>query len=257
MNLLNKISRLGKKIQNIVNNSSAEEVPTVAQGWDEYAHIYINSPEKRKTHLGEEWNESEEIGIDVPANQIVSYLDQTVFSPFLGNCDVMLEIGPGGGRFTEILLPKCNQLIAADTSPRMIEILKNRFQDSSKIDYLLLDGKSLFPLADNSVDAAFSYGVFVHIQHWDIYNYLVELNRVIKPGGKAIIQHANTFSELGWRKFLKQLPPQLSQHKLPNTFTVMTPAIMQEFTQRAGLKLESCIINVAKRDCISLITSPG
>lgn len=44
------------------------------------------------------------------------------------------------------------------------------------------------------------------VQHWDIYHYLVELQRVLKPGGKALIQHSHTFSELGWKEFRREVP---------------------------------------------------
>ena len=226
---------------------------TIAQGWENYAQGYKS---QEGQYLGDEWNQPEIMGIDVPAEEVVSYLDEKVFTPFLGNCEVLLEIGSGGGRFTEILLPKCNKLIAADTSSTMIELLQKRFSPCDKINYLLLDGQGLNLIPDKSIDAAFSYGVFVHLQHWDIYNYLSELYRVLKPGGKVIIQHANTFSELGWESFLTEVSESLNRHKLPWTFTVMTPELMRKFTCKAGLDLEDCLTSVVRRDCISLITSP-
>ena len=140
---------------------------TVAQGWEKYAQNYEGD---KGNHLGNEWNAPEVTGLDVPADQIVSYLDERVFAPFLGTCEVLLEIGPGGGRFTEVLLPKCNRLIAAETSPTMLKLLRERFMNCTKIEYLCLDGRGLSPIQDRSVDAAFSYDVFVHLQHWDIYN---------------------------------------------------------------------------------------
>ena len=254
INALRRIlpSRIRSKIRELLITAS-EDPPTVAQGWDKYAQNYESEEGK---YLGDEWSEPEVIGIDVPADRIVSYLDEKVFAPFLGNCEVLLEIGPGGGRFTEILLPKCNKFIAADTSPTMLRLLRERFMRCTKIEYLLLDGRGLSPIPDKSVDAAFSYGVFVHLQHWDIYNYLSELNRVLKQGGRAIIQHANTFSGLGWKKFLTEVYPSLNKHKLPGTFTLMIPEIMKEFAKRAGLKLDDCLTNVVRRDCISLIRLP-
>ncbi len=225
-----------------------KEEATISEGWELYAQDY-----KAGTPLGDEWSEPERIGLDVAADEIVPYLDRTVFEPFFGKCDTILEIGAGGGRFSEILLPKCKKLIAADTSESMIKLLKERFTNSDNIEYMLLDGRGLSQVKDNTVDAAFSYGVFVHIQHWDIYNYLTELKRVLKPGGKVIIQHANTFSEKGWQLFLGNVPISLNKHKLWGTFTVMSEELIREFAERAGLKLEKCVTDVAKRDCISLM----
>jgi hypothetical protein len=70
--------------------------------------------------------------------------------------------------------------------------VRKRFEGRPAVETLLFDGHGLRGVADSSLDAAFSYGVFVHLQPWDIYNYLVELRRTRKPAGKAIIQRANT-----------------------------------------------------------------
>jgi ubiquinone/menaquinone biosynthesis C-methylase UbiE len=138
----------------------------------------------------------------------------------------------------------------------MLKLLRKRFPHESKIECHLLDGKGLSHIADHSVDRAFSWGVFVHLQHWDIYNYLKELKRVLKPGGRALIHHPNTFSELGWKHFLAEVPASLNQPKLPTTFSLFTPEIMKEFVRRVGLILVDCLTDVIKRDGISLILSP-
>jgi SAM-dependent methyltransferase len=226
--------------------------PTVAEGWEAYARRH-----RDREDVGDEWNQPEVIGVDVASpEEILPYLDRVVFAPFLGTCDVLLEIGPGGGRFTEILLPKCRRLIAVETSQTMLELLQQRFHGDERLEYHLADGRGLGSVASASVDAAFSYGVFVHIQHWDIFNYLVELERVLKPGGRAIIQHSNTLSELGWELFTKQVERQLNRHKLPFTFTVNTPGLMREFVARAGLECVDTVTEVARRDCITLIRKP-
>jgi SAM-dependent methyltransferase len=240
---------LGLRQQSDASTSEA----TIAEQWDEYARDHRRNS---TGSLGGEWNDPAKIGVDVPADQIVPMLDERVFDSFLGRCEVMLEIGPGGGRFTEILLPKCEHLIAADTSPAMLDLLRERFPSSPKLQCLLLDGRGLQAVEDGSVDAAFSYGVFVHLQHWDMFQYLVELHRVLKPGGRAVVQHPNTFSELGWQKFLIDLPLSLNTPKLAGSFTVMTPELMRGFVERAGLQVEQFVEDVVRRDCISLLIRP-
>lgn len=235
------------------SGAGKQKEPTVAEGWEVYAQRRRSEP-----RLGDEWNDPETIGVDVatPA-EILPYLDRTVFGPFLETSDVILEIGPGGGRFTEILLPKCRKLIAVETSPTILQLLRRRFGDDGRIEYRLTRGLGLEGVSDSSVDAAFSYGVFVHLQHWDIFNYLEELNRVLRPGGKAIIQHSNTLSELGWELFRAEVPRQLNRHKLPFTFIVNTPELMREFVSRAGLECVDTLTDVVRRDCITLMRKPA
>ncbi len=227
---------------------------TVTQGWEEYAKKYRAEPGK---HLGDEWNEPEILGIDVSAGQMVQALDERVFQPFLGTCDVMLEIGSGGGRFTAVLLPKCRKLIAADTSPTMLSLVRDRFADCPSLEAVLLDGRGLAGIPDHSVDAAFSFDVFVHLMQWDIYNYVCELKRVLRPGGKALIHHSNTFSELGWKQFVSDVPRQLNMSKDWGTLSLMSPQIMEEFARHAGLNLIECKTDVVRRDCISLLQAPA
>ena len=237
-------------------DAAAKKSPmTIAEGWDTYAR---QRRAREGTGVGDVWSKPRRIGIDVDrAEDVVPYLDREIFTPFLGHSEVLLEIGPGAGRLTEVLLPKCDRLIAVDTSRAMIELLRERFADQDKIEYVLSKGRGLKRVSDASVDTAFSYGVFVHLQHWDIFNYLQELNRVLRPGGKALIQHSNTFSELGWREFRREVPRQLNKHKLHHSFIVNTPELMAEFVRRAGLEVEDQLTEVVRRDCITLIRKPA
>jgi SAM-dependent methyltransferase len=222
----------------------------VAEGWEAYAQRQSRKGER----VGDAWSRPEQMGIDVDRPEdVVPYLDRTVFEPFFGRCDVILEIGAGGGRFTEVLLPRCRKLIAVDTSPTMLELLRERFPNDARLECTLVDGSGLPGIEAESVDAAFSYGVFVHLQHWDIFNYLAELERVLKPGGRALIQHSNTFSALGWAKFTRELPDQLNKHKLPYTFTVNSPDLMAAFIERAGLEPVEMVVDIVRRDCIALL----
>lgn len=227
--------------------------PTVAEGWERYARGHKPGA---GTHLGDEWNSAEKLGVSVPGGAIPQFLDRELFGPFLGEPDVILEIGAGGGRFTDVLLKRCRRLIATDTSPTMLEHLRQRFGDDARLEIRLLDGRGLGATADASVDAVFSYGVFVHLQHWDIFNYVRETARVLKPGGKAVIQHAHTFSELGWQLFLRQVGPSLNRHKHPWSFSLMTPEIMREFAVRAGLRVDRLETSIVPRDCIALLHKP-
>lgn len=226
--------------------------PTIAETWDLYA-----KNRRWQDRVGDEWNKPSMIGMALAPEQIVPFLVGEVFRPYLGTPTLLIEIGAGGGRFTDPLLEFCDRVVATDTSPTMVDILRSRFPDRTNLDTLLLDGSGLGQISDNSADAVFSYGVFVHLQHWDIYNYLTETFRVLRPGGKAIIQHANTLSELGWQKFVNEVPRSLNRHKLGGSFSVMTPELMGELVSRAGLTLEVCRTDIARRDGISFISKPA
>lgn len=226
----------------------------VQDGWESYARHHRPGP---GVHLGDEWTDPERMGVDCDRSDVVGFIDRQVIAPFLGEVSTALEIGSGGGRFTEVLLPKAKHVIATEVAPSMLPHLRERFREQTHVEVLLLDGHGLAPVPDASIDAVLSYGVFVHLQHWDIFNYLLEIDRVLVSGGRAVLQHSNTLSDRGWRLFVEQMPDQVAHHKYPGTFTVMTPTLFAEFARRAGLEVVDCITDVVTRDAISLLQKPA
>lgn len=150
------------------------------QEWEWYAR---NHQRATDAPLGDEWNDPAQTGLDVAPGDTVRHLDERLFRAFLGDAAVVLEIGAGGGRFTERLLQHHARVIAADTAPTMLALLRQRFGTRGGLELLRLDGRGLAPLADGTIDAVFSYDVFVHLPAWEIYNYLREIRRVLVPGG--------------------------------------------------------------------------
>ena len=221
---------------------------TTAEGWEHYARSHAGPGQ-----LGDEWSRPAELGLDPDAGELVPTLDRQVLAPALAGTGTLLEIGAGGGRWTAALRPHCRRLIAADTSPTMLALLRRRFAGNDGVEYLHLDGQGLAPLADASVDAVFSFDVFVHLSHWDVFNYLREIARVLRPGGRAVIHHGHVLSELGWANFLSELPYTVNRHIPFGNFSVMTPGLMQALAERAGLAVEACRTDVVPRDAIALL----
>lgn len=226
----------------------------VVREWEWYARHHER--EQKGRPLGEEWNASDVIGVAVPADEIVSHIDRTVLEPHLGRVDTLLEIGAGGGRFTVPLVPRARHLIAADTSPMMIRLLERRFREHSNVSTLLLPGSDLHSLAADSVDAVFSYDVFVHLSPWTIHLYLEEIRRVLRPGGRAILHHANLHSELGWRRFARDAERVRSGRPASARFTPMTPELMATLAAHAGLDVRASVTAAVPRDCITVLGRP-
>lgn len=226
--------------------------PSSRQAWDLYAIAH-----RFDKQAGNEWNRPDLLGLSVEPEELISYLDREVLGPYLEPIHprLLLEIGPGGGRVTEVLVRRCERLIAADISPLLIRKLKDRFHDSNSIDFIVLDGSSLTGIADHSVDAVVAYDVFVHLTHWDIFNYLLEIRRVLQSDGIAILHHSNVASELGWKHFATEATAQAGRKKMAHTFTPMTSDLMRLFAERAGLEFTTCLTDVIPRDAISILRS--
>lgn len=141
---------------------------------------------------GEEWSESPEWKASLVEDVLLSTIQRT---------GVILEIGPGAGRWTEFLLARADRLILVDVSERTLEVCQQRFRDAGDITYLLTDDADLPGIPDASVDAVWSFDAFVHIAPIDLASYLREIARVLRPGGVAVIHHSGRSQrgQTGWR----------------------------------------------------------
>lgn len=118
-------------------------------------------------------------------------LNEVFIKPYLDHNSDVLEIAPGYGRWTPYLLKASNKVHLVDLNESCIAHCKNKFQHISKLSYHVNDGKSLRSIEGESIDFIWSYDSFVHIELADIDSYFSEIQRVLKPEGRAVIHHAD------------------------------------------------------------------
>lgn len=123
--------------------------------------------------------------------------------PTMSGGAVLLEIGPGGGRWSKHLIELSEELILVDITGRTLALCKERLGKDGSIRLIQNQGDDLPGVHDASVDRIWSFDVFVHIAPTDIASYLIEIARVLRPGGVAVIHHAGASRplphQLGWR----------------------------------------------------------
>ena len=140
---------------------------------------------------GEEWSISPEWKDSVI---------RTLLRPNVPEQGDVVEIGPGGGRWTEELIARCRKVTAIDISETCVRECRERFKDAANAEFIVGSGSDLKPIADESVDAVWSFDVFVHINKPEFKNYAREFARVLRPGGKGVLQHGAVGGEKGgWR----------------------------------------------------------
>lgn len=143
---------------------------------------------------GEEWDDTAQ-----PEEWRASVIEH-VMLPNLADGGAALEIGPGGGRWSEVLQGRADRLLLVDVAERVLEVCRERFADATNIDYVLTDGATLPGVADASVAFVWSFDALVHVAPLDIASYLSEIARVLEPGGRAVIHHSGRFQRgPGWR----------------------------------------------------------
>lgn len=110
-------------------------------------------------------------------------------APYVSPTSTVLEIGPGGGRWTRYLLG-CEKLYAVDYHEELlIELQKN--YDVNHLELVLNNGTDFPGVEDESIDFLFSFGVFVHLDLPLIDGYLKEIYRVLRQDGDVVIQYSD------------------------------------------------------------------
>jgi trans-aconitate 2-methyltransferase len=96
---------------------------------------------------------------------------------------VILDAGCGSGRVTELLLDRCDHVIAVDAAPSMVAHAREALGDRATVFQANLLELSL----DEPVDAVFSNAVF----HWvpDHPRLFAGLHAALKPGGALEAQY--------------------------------------------------------------------
>ena len=111
---------------------------------------------------------------------------ETCIEPFASKDKTVLEIGCGGGFWINTFLKESfGKVIAIDVIPQSKNIQIEEYHQLPECDY------ECSPIASNSIDFVWCYGVFCHLPNEAVRKYLKNTLRVLKNGGDAVIMFPN------------------------------------------------------------------
>jgi SAM-dependent methyltransferase len=143
---------------------------------------------------GEEWTPSEEWKASVL---------KCVLERYIPEGKRVLEIGPGAGRWTGALIQRAADFTAVDISASCVELCQKQFGENSQRRFIVGSGSDLKGVPDKSIDALWSFDVFVHINQAEVEAYADEFRRVMFPGAVGVIHHGSAGgTHGGWRSNL-------------------------------------------------------
>lgn len=167
-----------RKRKNLPGLNSASLNKLIWEAWDWQAQ-------------GEEWT---------PSPEWKQSVIDCILKRYMPEGGALLEIGPGGGRWTEELRRIGAELTAVDISEACLRACRERFADADNIQFILTPGNELPGVADGSIDAIWSFDVFVHINRSEVEAYANEFARVLRHGGVGVLHHGTTGGATGgWR----------------------------------------------------------
>ena len=203
--------------------------------WDTYSEKWTGDP---GSALGDEWSSQE----------FCDGLHDRFLGPHYGSESTVLEIGPGGGKYSSRVGPRCGKLICADVSQAMLDRTQERLADACDLRILKLEGFDLEGVEDDSIDFAFSIDVFVHLDLEDIYVYVREMHRVLRPGSKLVLHFADLRSTAGMDQFLREADFNRAQYKAIGRISFLTPEIIGRVLETAGFAIEEVDDTLIDRD---------
>jgi ubiquinone/menaquinone biosynthesis C-methylase UbiE len=147
--------------------------------------------------------------------------------------DLVLEIGAGVGRVGAALAPLCREWIGTDVSENMVRHIRRRLAEHPNVRALATNGFDLAGILSESVDVAYCTVVFMHLEEWERYGYIAEGFRVLKPGGRMLVDNVNLTSDPGWKFFEEHCSVPVNERPAQISKT-STPQELETYFRRAG-----------------------
>jgi ubiquinone/menaquinone biosynthesis C-methylase UbiE len=180
------------------------------------------------------------------------WAEDGAFMPMFRQLDLahLLELACGHGRHSERILSRFEAQLESftimDILESNIQICRDRLASQPKLRTLVNDGVSFRPLDANSLTAIFCYDAMVHFDKEVVKSYLKECERVLLPGGKALLHHSNYSAQ-----------PDSHFGTNPHARAFMSAELFAEYTRAANLEVvEQKGVpwgGEAGLDCISLV----
>ncbi|MDH3346598.1 MAG: class I SAM-dependent methyltransferase [Desulfobulbaceae bacterium] len=131
---------------------------------------------------GLEWGDPE-------TNPPLQYVRDHFLLPYISADKTVVEIGPGGGRWTRYML-SAKRIYAVDYHPEILNELKANITTTNIVP-VTNSGDDFPSIPEGSIDFLFSFGTFVHLDLDIIDRYLKNIKPLLKAEGEVVIQYAD------------------------------------------------------------------
>lgn len=220
---------------------------TYGELWDRYvaeSFPKLQESDSRLTYPGEEWGNE----------QSWQRIFDKLFTPSgVANWDAAIEIGGGGGKYTERVL-RANDKVRVfgfDVSKNFLDATAARLGDFvangrltlTEIDSVAPDAMTtLIEKAGlkRKVDAMFSIDAMVHVDLQYLFTYWVNAAQVLKPGGRILMTLADPTTESGLQKITRDIRKFYKfQGRICPKFEYLSEEIVRHALGELGFEIES------------------
>ncbi len=150
----------------------------------------------------------------------------------------VLEVGVGVGRLAKHVAPRCKTFTGIDISRGMIQIAGERLKHLGNMTLRPHESCDLSLFEDASFDRVYIQVVLIHLDREDVFHYIRETCRVLKPGGRAWFQFYNLLHPKGFDEF-RFATDYAIEHggKLRGRVHCLTAPEVRKLVGEAGLRI--------------------
>lgn len=148
---------------------------------------------------------------EAPDHLAIFWGETSLFLPLFRQLDLtaVVDFACGHGRHTAQIVDRAGLATMVDVVQANIDACRARFTGRRNVAFVCNNGRDLAALKSASQTAFFSYDAMVHFEFGDMLDYLPEIARVLRPGGRALLHYsANDANPAGsyrddprWRNF--------------------------------------------------------
>ena len=141
--------------------------------------------------IGTRFGDRPEEHLEEIRKERASYAGKFIRLAAVGANDVVLDLGSGCGFGTAAIAREAKEVLACDISPAYLTFAQKECSELDNVQFIPIQNHDLSAIADQSVDRVISMAVFIHLNLYDIYLYFKEFQRVVRPGGRVVIDFAD------------------------------------------------------------------
>lgn len=150
----------------------------------------------------------------------------------------VLEIGCGLARVGRELAPHVGEWHGADISAGMLARARERLDGLPNVHLHELSDVTLGSFGDGSFDFVYATTVFMHLDKEDLYQYVLETFRVLKPGGQAFFDTWNLLHPDTFRMWEESQRHNVGASKVRGRIQFSTASEIRRYLECAGFRVE-------------------
>ncbi len=124
----------------------------------------------------------------------------------------------------------------------MIRIARQRTTHLENVQFEVLEHSLLDCFSSDTFDGVYRCVVFMHLDQEDIFGYVQEMPRVLKPGGLVLYDAPKLNCEAGWQRFQWEIEHYRTKACLPiHHSRFAMPQDMCRYAEKGDLALLYCL----------------